>query len=131
MAIGTDALVDGLAAAKGLVVPSRDQAGVIHATFVFGNGKSQQGRGGLQLLGTCQTAIANLHQVTDQIQELLPAAQLIHLTGWHDRQLVAFQFFNFRHFNRDQLAIASHIAEHDVFRCLFDQQRRNQTSVDG
>ncbi len=83
----------------------------------------------MKLSGPFSPPVADFDQIANQVEKLLATGQLIHLSGRHDREFAFLDLLNVLARNRNQFPCARHVAEHQLFRGLFNQQSRDHLSV--
>ena len=126
MAVGADPLVNRLAPLEGTIVPVADQPRMINPFLVFRQRQGDEVGGRLQGPGPRGTPIAHFHQITDQVKKLLPAGQLVHLAGWHQRFGLQFHFGDIGSLQGHLLTLAGQVAQHQFVSGALHQNARQQ-----
>jgi hypothetical protein len=131
VAVGADAAIDRLAALEVLRSQSGDHRGVIEPAFVIGQGGRHQRRVGPQRAGPRRAILGDLHEVSREVEELLPGAQRIDQPGRHDRRPPPALLLDPPPDDRDRLAILTRVANDDCVRPILSQQTGDGPSIVG
>ena len=128
--VDADPLVDRLPALVALLAERADEPGVVDVAFRFRQGRGgQERRVGLQLASPLRALLGDLHQVSHQVEELLPRAQVVHQARRHDRRAAVLALLDLGLRDRDRLAVLRGVPEHDRVGPILAQQPRHRPPV--